>query len=71
MLGILTTASRDVSLAPNSVPTLYLAAGPDEKEAFVTDNLEIFNEISDMSDDDEALTSPKRKFSFFSPSKTN
>ena len=41
MLVILTTASRDVSLAPNSVPALYLAAGANQEEAFVTDNLMI------------------------------
>ena len=36
---ILTTTSRDVSLAPDPVSTLDLAAGPDQKVAFVTDNL--------------------------------
>ena len=51
------------------MPALDLAAGTDQKEAFVTDNLEICNEIS--NDDDEELTSPKRKFSCFSPSKVN
>ena len=51
------------------MPALDLAARTDQKEAFVTDNLEICNVISDMNDDDEELTSPKRKFSCFSRSK--
>lgn len=36
---ILTTASRDFSLAPNTMSALYLAAGSNQQKAFVTYNL--------------------------------
>ena len=36
---VLTTTLGDVSLAPYSLPALDLAAGPDQEESLVTDDL--------------------------------
>ena len=39
ILSVLTTTPRDVSLAPDPVSALDLAARANQQESFVTDNL--------------------------------